>query len=144
MLFPSSAPIRGLELPVLGGDVRALQGAQKLVVAQPQVLEAWWRVIAQTLHAGDVVAVQLQHLQGRKGACEPSTTRAPRPSSPGHSAEEAPTCHATSPGPPDPPMKAREEISLHRWGRTLHNVEQEVILESVGGDMHSTWPRVSV
>lgn len=56
-----------LELPVLGSDVHALQGAQKLVVAQSQVLEAWWRVSTQTLHAGDDVAVELQHLQGRKG-----------------------------------------------------------------------------
>ena len=58
-LFPQGAP----ELPVVAGDVQTLQGAQELVVAQPQVLEARGWVAAQTLHAAYLVAVQLQDLR---------------------------------------------------------------------------------
>ena len=48
---------------MVAGDVQTLQGAQELVVAQPQVLEARGWVAAQTLHAGYLVAVQLQDLR---------------------------------------------------------------------------------
>lgn len=83
-LTPFLLPAWAAELPVLGGDVHALQGAQKLVVAQPQVLEAWWRASAQTLHAGDVVAIELQNLQGGKAPVSPALLSTPS-SRPEHS-----------------------------------------------------------
>ena len=58
-LFPPGAP----ELPVVAGDVQTLQGPQEFVVAQPQVLELRGRGMAQTPHAGYLVAVQLQDLR---------------------------------------------------------------------------------
>ena len=57
--LPTGAP----ELPVVAGDMQTLQVAQEVVMAQPQVLEPWGRVMAQTLHASYLVAVQFQDLR---------------------------------------------------------------------------------
>lgn len=62
-------PLRAPELPVVGGEVETLKGAQQFVVAKSQVLQPRGRVCTQTLHAGDQVAIELQHLKGDSVGC---------------------------------------------------------------------------